>query len=147
MTDLLKTKVNHRVLEIGTGSGYQAAILSRLVSDVFTIEIVEDLYSEAKKRLKQLGYTNIHVYRGDGFLGVSSRSPFDGIIVTAAIGEVPPALLEQLKVGGRIVIPIGEWGGIQQLTLVTKTGLNSYTKKEILPVRFVPFTRDKGNIN
>jgi len=137
MTELLEVEKTHRVLEIGTGSGYQAAILSLLADSVFTIEIVCELATSAEKKLNSLGYDNLVVKCGDGFIGWEEYAPFDGIIVTCAPEEIPPPLIEQLAVGGRLVIPVGEY--YQNLMLVTKdsTGI---TKRNIIPVRFVPMT-------
>ncbi|MCK4322263.1 protein-L-isoaspartate(D-aspartate) O-methyltransferase [candidate division WOR-3 bacterium] len=137
MTELLNVKKTHRVLEIGTGSGYQAAILSLLADSVFTIEIICELATSAEKKLNSLGYDNLVVKCGDGFIGWEEYAPFDGIIVTCAPEEIPPPLIEQLAIGGRLVIPVGEY--YQNLMLVTKdsTGI---TKRNIIPVRFVPMT-------
>lgn len=137
MTELLEVEKTHRVLEIGTGSGYQAAILSLLADSVFTIEIICELATSAEKKLNSLGYDNLVVKCGDGFIGWEEYAPFDGIIVTCAPEEIPPPLIEQLAVGGRLVIPVGEY--YQNLMLVTKdsTGI---TKRNIIPVRFVPMT-------
>jgi len=137
MTELLNVKKTHRVLEIGTGSGYQAAILSLLADSVFTIEIICELATSAEKKLNSLGYDNLVVKCGDGFIGWEEYAPFDGIIVTCAPEEIPPPLLKQLAIGGRLVIPVGEY--YQNLMLVTKdsTGI---TKRNIIPVRFVPMT-------
>ncbi len=137
MTELLNVKKTHKVLEIGTGSGYQAAILSLLADTVYTIEIVPGLATSAEKILDSLGYDNLVVKCGDGFIGWEEHAPFDGIIVTCAPEEIPPPLLEQLTIGGRLVIPVGSY--FQNLMLVTKdsTGI---TKRNIIPVRFVPMT-------
>ncbi|TET98172.1 MAG: protein-L-isoaspartate(D-aspartate) O-methyltransferase [Candidatus Stahlbacteria bacterium] len=137
MTELLEVEKTHRVLEIGTGSGYQAAILSLLADSVFTIEIVCELATSAEKKLNSLGYDNLVVKCGDGFIGWEEYAPFDGIIVTCAPEEIPPPLIEQLAIGGRLVIPVGEY--YQNLMFVTKdsTGI---TKRNIIPVRFVPMT-------
>ncbi|MBN2326221.1 MAG: protein-L-isoaspartate(D-aspartate) O-methyltransferase [Candidatus Omnitrophica bacterium] len=137
MTYLLKPKETDVVLEIGTGSGYQAAVLAEIVKDVYTIEIVEPLGKRAIKLLKELNYDNIHVRIGDGYRGWPDKAPFDKIIVTAAPDHVPQALVDQLKVGGRMVIPVGE--SHQELLLITKDK-DGIKKKEILPVRFVPMT-------
>ena len=136
MTDLLKLKGNEKILEIGTGSGYQAAVLSQLVDSVYTIEIVESLANNAKTRLDNLNYNNVVVKHGDGYKGWPSLAPFDAIIVTAAPEQVPQTLIDQLKVGGCIAIPVGDkW---QELQLITKTGKNKTKKKTVIPVRFVP---------
>lgn len=137
MTELLQVEKTQRVLEIGTGSGYQAAILSLLADSVFTIEIICELATSAEERLDSLGYDNLVVKCGDGFIGWKEHAPFDGIIVTCAPEEIPPPLLKQLAIGGRLIIPVGEY--YQNLMLVTKdsTGI---TKRNIIPVRFVPMT-------
>ncbi len=141
MTQLAKVRSDHTVLEIGTGSGYQAAILSRLVRKVCTIEIVRPLGETATKLLKEFGYDNVSVRIGDGYRGWQECGPFDAIIVTAALGHVPPPLIEQLKVGGRLVMPVGSAGAPQQLTIVKKTATGQTTSRNIGLVRFVPFTR------
>ncbi|WP_349431611.1 protein-L-isoaspartate(D-aspartate) O-methyltransferase [Methylomarinum sp. Ch1-1] len=140
MTDLLDLQPNSRVLELGTGSGYQAAILSGLVKEVYTIEIVEPLGLAAKKRLARLGYDNVSVKVGDGYYGWEEQAPFDAIIVTAAASHIPPPLKQQLKVGGRMIIPVGTMFLTQQLLLVTKEDKGKLVSKQILPVRFVPVT-------
>ncbi|TNF84307.1 MAG: protein-L-isoaspartate(D-aspartate) O-methyltransferase [Gammaproteobacteria bacterium] len=140
MTDLLDLEPEHRVLELGTGSAYQAAVLSELVAEVYTIEIVPELAASAAGRLKALGYDNVTVRAGDGWHGWPDAAPFDRIIVTAVAEEVPPKLIEQLTTGGRIVMPIGPRYGGQNLTVIEKTeqGLN---ERQVLPVQFVPLTR------
>ncbi len=137
MTELLRPESTDRVLEIGTGSGYQAAVVSRLVAKVYTIEIVSELAERAAKTLTELGYVNVEVSSGDGYRGIPSEAPFDGILVTAAPDAIPEPLIEQLAIGGRMVIPVGEF--YQQLTVVEKTerGIN---KRTVFPVRFVPMT-------
>lgn len=140
MTDLLKLKESDSVLEVGTGSGYQAAVLAHIVKKVHTIEIIKPLGLEAKERLKALGYKNIEVQIGDGYYGLESKAPFDAIIVTAAAGQIPPPLLKQLKPGGRMVIPVGSQFYVQQLVLAQKDKNGKVTIKQILPVRFVPLT-------
>jgi protein-L-isoaspartate(D-aspartate) O-methyltransferase len=140
MTDLLQPQPEHRVLEIGTGSGYQAAVLSGLVEQVYTIEIIEELGKSATRRLSQLGYANIETRIADGYTGWPEHAPFDGIIVTAAISHIPPPLVQQLKKGGRMVIPVGTRFQTQYLTLVEKDMQGSVTTRQILPVAFVPFT-------
>lgn len=140
MTDLLNVDPEDRVLEIGTGSGYQAAILAELVSQVHSIEIIDALGREARTRLRRLGYTNVTVRVGDGYHGWKEHAPYAGIIVTAAAGHIPPPLLEQLKPGGRMVIPIGTPFVTQQLTMVEKNPDGKITTRRILPVRFVPLT-------
>lgn len=140
MTDLLDLKQDSRVLELGTGSGYQAAILSGLVKEVFSIEIVEALGEAAKERLARLGYDNVTVKVGDGYYGWEEQAPFDAIIVTAAAGHIPPPLIKQLKVGGKMIIPVGTMFMTQQLLLVTKQDKGKLISRQILPVRFVPVT-------
>ncbi len=141
MTDLLAVKPGDTVLEIGTGSGYQAAVLAKLAKDVYTIEIVESLGRSAAATLKRLGYTNVHTRIGDGYKGWPEHAPFDSIIVTAAPDHVPPELIAQLKPGGRLVIPVGKLA--QELMVITKNEDNTTTRKEIVPVQFVPLTRTK----
>lgn len=137
MSEALAIDPAHRVLEIGTGSAYQAAILGELAKEVYTIEIVEPLAERARDLLAELGYTNVHVRSGNGYLGWPEQAPFDRIMVTAAPDEVPPALIEQLKVGGLMAIPVGI--GEQELRILrrTETGLETL---RTLPVRFVPMT-------
>jgi len=142
MTDLLDLKPDSRVLELGTGSGYQAAILSGLVKEVFSIEIIEPLGLAAKARLARLGYDNVTVKIGDGYYGWEEEAPFDAIIVTAAASHIPPALSKQLKVGGRMIIPVGTMFMTQQLLLVSKQSEAKLVSRQILPVRFVPVTGD-----
>lgn len=136
MTEQLRLQPSDRVLEIGTGSGYQVAVLSGLVKDVYTIEIVEPLAKEASARLTRLGYSNAHVKTGDGFQGWPEVAPFDAIIVTCAPDKVPPPLTQQLKDGGRMIIPVGA-GIDQQLFLLEKKN-GELAQTAILPVRFVP---------
>jgi protein-L-isoaspartate(D-aspartate) O-methyltransferase len=140
MTDLLKPEPNHRVLEIGTGSGYQAAILAELTDQVYTLEIIEGLGEQAARRLERIGYQNITCKVADGYYGWESEAPFDAIVVTAAASHVPPPLLKQLKPGGRMVIPVGGRFQVQQLMLIEKTEAGKITNRQILPVRFVPLT-------
>ncbi len=140
MTDLMQVKRGDRVLEIGTGSGYQAAVLAEIVSSVYSIEIVEPLGREAGERLKQLGYRNVQTRVGDGYYGWPEAAPFDAIIVTAAASHVPPPLIKQLKPGGRMVIPLGTQFATQSLMLVEKKPDGSVTSRQILPVMFVPLT-------
>jgi protein-L-isoaspartate(D-aspartate) O-methyltransferase len=138
MTEQLEPKPTDRVLEIGTGSGYQAAVLADLVAQVFTIEIVEDLAKRAAADLKRLGYTNVNVRAGDGYQGWPEAAPFDAIIVTCAPEQVPQPLIDQLKDGGRVIIPIGAlWH--QQLVLLRKRG-GRLERHAVLPVQFVPMT-------
>lgn len=140
MTDLLAIGPDDKVLEIGTGSGYQAAVLGELAKDVYSIEIVEPLGKEAAAALARLGYANVHTRIGDGYKGWPEHAPFDSIIVTAAPDHVPPALIEQLKPGGRLVIPVGKL--VQELVIITKNEDGTTTRQEIVPVQFVPLTRD-----
>lgn len=141
MTALLQPKPEMKILEIGMGSGYQAAVLAEIVKEVYTIEIVAELGLRSEKALKEMGYDNIKVRIGDGYQGWPENGPFDGIIVTAASEKIPPPLITQLKEGGRLIIPVGPNNETQELMLVEKTkGKTKITK--MLPVRFVPFTRD-----
>lgn len=140
MTDLLKPKKAGRVLEIGTGSGYQAAILAELVDSVYTIEIVEELAATAAGNLKRTGYDTVHTRIGDGYYGWETVAPFDSIIVTAVASHIPPPLIKQLKPGGRMIIPVGGQFMMQYLILVTKDANNKVSTRQILPVRFVPLT-------
>jgi protein-L-isoaspartate(D-aspartate) O-methyltransferase len=137
-TDLVAPAPGHTVLEVGTGSGYQAAVLAEIVKQVYTIEIIEALGKRAAERLATLGYRNIEVRIGDGYAGWPEKAPFDSIVVTAAAPRVPPALVAQLKPGGRMVIPLGEEGRIQYLMLVTKRADGGSDERRVLPVRFVP---------
>ena len=137
MTELLEIKSDGRVLEIGTGSGYQAAVLAELAAEVYTIEIVEPLALQARETLDRLGYTNIKIRSGDGFYGWPEAAPFDGVIVTAAPEKVPQPLLDQLKEGGRLVIPEGRY--YQDLVVYEKSG-GKTRRREVIPVRFVPMT-------
>lgn len=138
MTEALKIGPNDRVLEIGTGSGYQAAILAEIAKEVFTIEIVKPLADNARSQLKNMGYDNIIVKHGDGFKGWPEHAPFDAIMVTAAPPEIPEELIKQLKTGGRMVAPVGSF--YQELYLIIKTD-SGYEKKELIPVAFVPMVR------
>jgi protein-L-isoaspartate(D-aspartate) O-methyltransferase len=140
MTELLEPKKEQRTLEIGTGSGYQAAVLSPLVAEVYTIEIIEPLGTAARKRLAALGYKNVEVRVGDGYYGWPEKAPFDCIVVTAAANHIPPPLVEQLKAGGRMVIPVGNPFQVQTLVLVTKgsKGPRDIQVRSLMPVAFVP---------
>jgi protein-L-isoaspartate(D-aspartate) O-methyltransferase len=140
MTDLLNPRPEHTVLEIGTGSGYQAAILAELVQTVCTIEIIEPLAREAEERLRRTGYGRTRTRIGDGYFGWEECGPFDAIIVTAAASHVPPPLIKQLKPGGRMVIPVGAPFLAQHLMLVEKNRDGTITTRQLLPVRFVPLT-------
>lgn len=142
MTDLIKLQPGHKVLEIGTGSGYQAAILAQLTDAVFSIEIIEPLAKSASERFKRLGYTNITTRLGDGYYGWQEHAPFDAIVVTAAATQIPPPLIKQLKPGGRMVIPVGSRFLTQQLMMVTKDDAGKVTTEQVLPVAFVPLTGD-----
>ena len=142
MTDLLALSPGCRVLDIGTGSGYQAAILAEICDVVYSIEIVEQLGLEARSRLERLGYENITVRIGDGFHGWPEQGPFDAIVVAAVAEDPPPPLLEQLKPGGRLIMPVGLDFGAQKLILVEKQADGQLSTTDILPVRFVPLTGD-----
>ena len=139
MTQLLGLKPGDRVLEIGTGSGYQAAILGEIVQEVYTVEIIEALAAQAGERLARLGCGNVRVRCADGYFGWEEHAPYDAIIVTAAAGDIPPPLLEQLKDGGKLVVPVGPPGGSQTLWEITKTG-SEICKRNITGVLFVPLT-------
>ena len=146
MTELLRPQPDDVVLEVGTGSGYQAAVLSRLAKQVYSIEILPLLAYSAQKRLAQLGYRNIEVKAGDGYLGWPEAAPFDGIIVTAAPPEVPTALVEQLKRGGRMVVPVGETDATQSLIVLEKSKTSDQvTRRTVIPVRFVPMVRSPAS--
>ena len=140
MTDLMLAKPGDKVLEIGTGSGYQAAILAQLAAQVYSIEIVEPLGKLAAERLKELGYKNIDVRVGDGYYGWEAHAPFDAIIVTAAASHVPPPLVRQLRPGGKMVIPVGTSFLTQYLMLIEKDLEGAISSRQVLPVRFVPLT-------
>ncbi len=140
MTDLMELEAGDVVLEIGTGSGYQAAILSRLVSQVYSIEIIPELAKSASQRLRRLGFSNVEVKNADGYYGWQQHAPFDAIIVTAANSHIPPPLVQQLKPGGVLMIPVGPAFQVQHLSLVRKSPDGELTTRQILPVRFVPFT-------
>ncbi|HSC97146.1 MAG TPA: protein-L-isoaspartate(D-aspartate) O-methyltransferase [Burkholderiales bacterium] len=144
MTDLMEVKPGDRVLEIGTGSGYQAALLAELAGTVYTIEIVEPLAREAAERLQRLGYRNVVTKTGDGYKGWPEHAPFDAIMVTAAPREVPQPLIDQLKPGGRLVVPVGGQAAGQSLLLIEKQADGRITRRNILAVRFVPLTDKSG---
>lgn len=141
MTEKLRLEEGEKVLEIGTGSGYQAAVLSELTPKVYTIEIIEELAELARERLKRLGYSPpVKVRQGDGYYGWEEHAPFDAVIVTAAAGHVPPPLLKQLKPGGRMIIPVGGTFQVQRLILITKDEEGQTRSESLMPVRFVPMT-------
>jgi|SRR5687767_425151 len=144
-TDLLNAKPSDTVLEVGTGSGYQAAVLAEVVARVYSIELLEPLGRQAAERLKAMGYANVEVRIGDGYRGWPEKAPFDGIVVTAAAPTVPQALVDQLKPGGRMVIPVGGESDIQFLKLLVKRPDGGVDEKRVLPVRFVPLVPGKKN--
>lgn len=139
MTELLELEPQQRILEIGTGSGYQAAVLSVLIEEVFSIEIKEILHRQASERLEELGYGNVRTRHGDGYFGWEEEAPFDGIMITASVDHVPPPLLEQLVDGGKIVLPLGHPFSFQNLVVVTKDG-EDYRLRQVTGVLFVPMT-------
>jgi protein-L-isoaspartate(D-aspartate) O-methyltransferase len=141
MTRALKLKPGMKVLEVGTGSGYQAAVLAEITDKVFTIEIIEALHERASKTLKELGYSNVTSLRGDGYYGIQSAAPFDCIIVTCAARHVPPPLFDQLKPNGKMVIPVGAAYDVQRLLLITKNEDGQKTSRTLDLVRFVPLVR------
>jgi len=145
MTSQLNLDKNKKVLEIGTGSGYQAAILTEFTPQVFTIEIIEPLAKATAHRLKELGYATIKTRIGDGYKGWPEYQPFDAIIVTAAPDDIPAALIEQLAPGGRMILPLGRTFDIQNLMLITKDADGKISKEKLMPVRFVPMVHDKSN--
>jgi protein-L-isoaspartate(D-aspartate) O-methyltransferase len=140
MTELLKPESGNKVLEVGTGSGYQAAVLSQIVDHVHSIEIIPELAEQARNKMDRLGYGNVTVVHGDGYYGIPEHAPYDSIIVTAAAGHVPPPLVDQLAPGGRMAIPVGQPFMTQQLMLVEKDMSGETTTRSILPVAFVPLT-------
>jgi protein-L-isoaspartate(D-aspartate) O-methyltransferase len=140
MTEALELKPDSKVLEIGTGSGYQAAVCAEIAVEVYTIEIVEGLAKSAEEKLKELGYPNVFVRAGDGYFGWPEKAPFDAIIGTAAAERIPPPLIEQLKQGGRMILPYETKDGFQYLVLVTKDDKGNISKRTVLPVIFVPMT-------
>jgi len=140
MTEIINPKPVHRVLEIGTGSGYQAAVLSGIVSEVYTVEIVDELSKQAASRLTNLNYRNVRVKTADGYYGWKEHAPYDAIVVTAAAEHIPPPLIQQLKEGGKMIIPVGSPFMVQELMLVEKYKGKIRTSAK-MPVRFVPFTR------
>lgn len=142
MTEIVEPESDHVVLEIGTGSGYQAAVLAEIVNEVYTIEIIPELAESSTRLFDELDYKNIHVKTGDGYYGWEEAGPFDAIVVTAAAEYIPPPLIAQLKDGGKMIIPVGTPFFVQQLMLVEKKE-GKTTTKNLMPVRFVPFTRSK----
>ncbi len=143
-TDLLGLKKEDVVLEIGTGSGYQAAVLAEIVKRVYSVELLEPLAVTARQNLERLNYRNIEILVGDGYQGWPEKAPFDAIVVTAAAPQVPPALVAQLKPGGRMVIPVGSSGGVQYLKLIEKRADGGIEERRVLPVRFVPLVPRTG---
>lgn len=143
MTELLDLTPDSKVLEIGTGSGYQAAVLAHLTPHVYTMEIIKPLAERAARTLREQGYTEVHTRRADGYFGWEDEAPFDAIIVTCAAGHLPPPLWQQLKTGGRIVIPIGGPHEVQRLIVVTKQPDGKRRSKTVTAVRFVPLTRER----
>lgn len=141
MTSVINPEPDDKVLEIGTGSGYQAAVLAEIVDEVYTIEIIPELGENARDIFRELGYQNIHTRIGDGYYGWPEEAPFDAIIVTAAPDRIPEPLIDQLKEGGKLVIPVGPRYSVQSLQLITKKD-NKTKVQNLFPVRFVPFTRD-----
>ena len=144
MTAAARVRPGERVLEIGTGSGYGAAVLSKIAGEVYTIERIEALADSARERLAALGYGNVHVRCGDGTLGWPEHAPYDAIVVTAGGPTVPPALLEQLTPGGRLVMPLGSIQRLQRLVRLTRTGPETYAQDELEPVAFVPLIGEQG---
>jgi len=140
MTDALQLDPNDVVLEVGTGSGYQAAVCAEIAKSVYSIEIIDQLAQSAQKRLEELGYHNVFVKSGDGYYGWPEHGPFDAVIVTCAAGLVPPPLIRQLKPGGKMIIPLSSPFGLQNLVLLTKDEQEKVTSRQVLPVRFVPMT-------
>ncbi|MHC4264514.1 MAG: protein-L-isoaspartate(D-aspartate) O-methyltransferase [Planctomycetota bacterium] len=140
MTEALQLDPNDKVLEIGTGSAYQAAVCAEIADSVYSIEIIDQLAQSAKKRLKELGYHNVFVKSDDGYFGWPQHAPFDAVIVTCAAGFVPPPLIQQLKPGGKMIIPLSSPFGLQNLVLLTKDEQENITSRQVLPVRFVPMT-------
>ena len=149
MTQLLLPQAGHTMLEIGTGTGYQSAILARLVTRVVSVEVIAELAERAKKLLCRLGVSNVEIHHGDGYLGFPEAAPYDGIIVTACAREIPLPLFGQLKPGARLVMPVGPPHGAQELMLVEKSPAGALTSRRVLPVAFVPLTRvaDKKDAN
>jgi len=145
MTELARPTPSDRALEVGTGSGYQAAVLSRLVARVFSVELVDPLAQSAASTLRRLGYANVTVRSGDGYLGWPDEAPFDIILVTAAPEEVPPALVAQLKPGGRLIVPVGRVWDVQDLQLIEKDATGKVSTRSVIPVRFVPMVKKRDS--
>jgi protein-L-isoaspartate(D-aspartate) O-methyltransferase len=141
MTEAISPRRGQRVLEVGTGSGYQAAVLAELVGEVYTVELLPELAAAANKRLERLGYRNVHGKAGDGYLGWPDKGPFDAVVVTCGAKEIPRPLFEQLKPGGKMVIPVGDLGEDQTLRVITKGSDGKRAVRDLLPVRFVPLRR------
>jgi protein-L-isoaspartate(D-aspartate) O-methyltransferase len=144
MTELLAPEPGDRVLEVGTGSGYQAAVAAELVAELYSIELIPELAASASERLRRLGYDNVQVRAGDGYLGWPEHAPFDGILVTAGADHVPEPLVDQLAVGGRMVIPVGDTQADQVLRVLEKRPDGSIDSRDVVPVRFVPLLREPG---
>lgn len=147
MSERLDVRKQHRVLEIGTGSGYQAAILAQLAGEVYSIEIVPELAESATQTLHELGYSNVHVRQGDGYAGWPEKAPFDRILLTAAPPEIPSVLIEQLKPGGRLLGPVGLTTANQSLVIIDKASDGTTTTRSVLPVRFVPMVKPGASRN
>jgi protein-L-isoaspartate(D-aspartate) O-methyltransferase len=141
MTELARPAANHRVLEVGTGCGYQTAVLAEIVEHVYSIEIESTLAQRAAEVLRKLGYNNVSVRAGDGYAGWAEHAPFDSIVITAAPDHVPEPLVEQLRPGGRMVVPVGPVAGTQQLRVLQKDEMGNVTSTAVAPVRFVPLRR------
>jgi len=141
MTEAVDPQPGQRVLEVGTGSGYQAAVLAELAGEVYTVELIPELARAAEARLRRLGYRNVHVRAGDGYLGWPEKAPFDAVVVTCGADHVPQPLLTQLKPGGRLIIPVGDAAGQQSLRIITKGQGGELRERDVLPVRFVPLRR------
>ena len=144
MTELIDPEPDDRVLEVGTGSGYQAAVAARLVGEVWSIELIPELAASAAERLRRLGVDNVHVRAGDGYLGWPEHAPFDAILVTAGADHIPEPLVDQLAVGGRMVIPVGDTQAEQVLRVLEKGPDGSIDSRDVVPVRFVPLLREPG---
>jgi protein-L-isoaspartate(D-aspartate) O-methyltransferase len=141
MTEVLRQRPGMKVLEVGTGSGYQAAVLAAVGVEVYTVEIFQALATSARDRLVRLGYRDVRVRHGDGHFGWAEQAPFDAVMVTAAAGYIPPALIKQLKAGGRMLIPVGTVYGVQHLTLIEKDARGEVTTRSLIPVQFVPMLK------